>query len=268
MEETMKRIVLTACGLFAVLACGKGDQKATATADSLSRDLQLAPVDSTAKLNDKPATPAPAAETPAPQPAAPAPTPAAVAPKPKPKPAAPKPTSYTLNTGTEIKATSNDSLSSRHEMAGQTFTASVGGDIADAKGHVVIPAGSTIKFTIVTLEPAKNKSQADGKIELTASEVTINGKSYPISATVSSVEHTLKGRGVTAGEAEKVGVGAAAGAIAGRIIGGNKKGTIIGGVVGAAAGTAVAIQTASRDVVVAPGAAIVMTLDAPLTVER
>ncbi len=267
----MKRIVLTACGLVAILACGRGDQKATATADSLSRDLQLAPLDSGAKLNDQPASPAPspAADQPAAQPAAPTPAPVAQTPKPKPKPAAPKgPTSYTLDTGTEIKTASDDSISSRHNKAGETLSASVGEDILDAKGHVVIPVGSTIKFTIVTLEPAKNKSQKDGKIELTATEITIKGKSYSIAATVASVEHTLKGRGVTAGEVEKVGVGTAAGAIAGRIIGGNKKGTIIGGVVGAAAGTAVAIETASRDVVVPVGAAIMLSLDAPLTVQK
>ena len=78
--------------------------------------------------------------------------------------------------------------------------------------------------------------------------------------------HTLRGRGVTTGDAAKVGAGAAAGAIAGRILGGNKKGTIIGGVVGAAVGTGVAVETADRDVVVAPGAAIAFTINQELSV--
>ena len=43
-------------------------------------------------------------------------------------------------------------------------------------------------------------------------------------------------------------------------------GAIIGGIAGAAAGTAVAVQTADRDVVVTPGAAIVMHLSADVTV--
>ncbi|MBA3258758.1 MAG: hypothetical protein H0T68_04745, partial [Gemmatimonadales bacterium] len=50
---------LLALTLFAVAACGGGDRQEVATADSLSRDLQLAPVDTTAELNDQAA---PAAE--------------------------------------------------------------------------------------------------------------------------------------------------------------------------------------------------------------
>jgi hypothetical protein len=79
------------------------------------------------------------------------------------------------------------------------------------------------------------------------------------------VEHTLQGRGVTAGDAAKVGAGAAVGAIAGRVLSGNKKGAIIGGVVGAAVGTGVAMETADRDVVVPAGAKIVLKLTTALT---
>src|SRR6185436_7717784 len=63
----MSRTMIAALALVAVAACGGGDKGDTAAADSLSRDLQLAPVDSTAELNDRPAasTPAPAARTPA-----------------------------------------------------------------------------------------------------------------------------------------------------------------------------------------------------------
>jgi hypothetical protein len=70
---------------------------------------------------------------------------------------------------------------------------------------------------------------------------------------------------VTAGDAAKVGGGAAAGAVAGRVIGG-KSGTVIGAVVGAAVGTGVAVETADRDVVVKPGAPIVFTLTQELVV--
>jgi len=71
---------------------------------------------------------------------------------------------------------------------------------------------------------------------------------------------------VTVGEVEKVAVGTAIGAVAGQVIGGNTKGAVIGGAVGAAGGTAVAIQTASRDVVVSAGSGVTITLTGPLTV--
>jgi hypothetical protein len=65
----MTRTLLTVLAVVGVAACGGGERRDVATADSLSRDLQLAPVDSSAELNDQPAAaPAPAAETPAPAP--------------------------------------------------------------------------------------------------------------------------------------------------------------------------------------------------------
>ncbi|MBA3497431.1 MAG: hypothetical protein H0T86_10020, partial [Gemmatimonadales bacterium] len=72
----MSKSMLAALLLLAVAACGGRDRQEMASADSLSRDLQLAPVDTTAELNDQPAADTALAEapTPAPRPAAPRPT--------------------------------------------------------------------------------------------------------------------------------------------------------------------------------------------------
>src|SRR5687767_3444022 len=78
----MSRTLLIALALGALAACGGDKNENVAAADSLTRDLQLAPVDSGAPLNDQPA----AAPAPDPAPAA-APKPAAR--RPQPKPAAP-----------------------------------------------------------------------------------------------------------------------------------------------------------------------------------
>ena len=51
----MSRMVLAALTLAALAACGRGDRSDVASADSLNRDLQLAPVDTSATLNDRPA---------------------------------------------------------------------------------------------------------------------------------------------------------------------------------------------------------------------
>jgi hypothetical protein len=139
-------------------------------------------------------------------------------------------------------------------------------DVKDSRGRVVIPAGSTITLTITELQPANDKSKIDGKITVAVTSVTVRGQTYPVSAGITSMAHTLKGRGVGATEAEKTGAGAVIGGIAGRVIGGSSKGTIIGAVIGGAAGAAVAVETANRDVVVVSGTPIVITLTAPLTV--
>jgi hypothetical protein len=147
--------------------------------------------------------------------------------------AAAQPAHRTLGEGTRIEATTGDALSSRHNKAGETLAATVRADVKDGSGHVVIPAGSAVELRIVQLEPATNKSQEDGKIALDATSVTVGGQVYPVNARLDPVTHQLHGRGVTAGEAEKVGAGAAIGAVAGRLIGGDTKGAVIGGAVGA-----------------------------------
>jgi len=176
------------------------------------------------------------------------------------------PAQRTLVSGTSIEARIQDSLSSRHNKAGETLRATVSSDVKDASGQVTIPAGSSVGLRIAQLEAATNKSQADGKIALQVTSLTVRGQTYQISSTVNSVPHQLVGRGVTAGEVEKAGGGAVIGAVAGRVIGGDTKGAIIGGAVGAAAGTAAAVHWASRDVVVTPGTPIVFSLAQALTV--
>lgn len=244
-ELTMRRTLLAGLAMAGLTACGKGTPQSAA--DS-ARSVELARADSNYRLGDRPA-PSPAAR-PGPSPA-PAPSPGR---------------SLTLGSGTRIDATTQRTISSRNDKAGQTFTASVSSDVKDAKGRVVIPAGSTLNLTITELQPANDKSKADGRITVLVSSVTAGGQTYPVSAGITSMAHTLKGRGVGATEVEKTAAGAVIGGIAGRIIGGNSKGTIIGAVVGGAAGAAVAVETANRDVVVVAGTPMVVTLNGPLTV--
>ncbi|HTS89176.1 MAG TPA: hypothetical protein VMG41_11865 [Gemmatimonadales bacterium] len=271
---------MTAALTLAVMACGGRGEPQRATADSLQRDLQLAPADSNVAINDRPAaepspppTPAPAEPKPEPAPrprpkareSAPKPTPAA-APTPAPAPP-PKPMPVTVTSGSVITATAEDSLHSRHDKAGRLFRAAISQDVTDAKGRVAIPAGSVVTFRVAQIEAAGNKSEKDGKLVLQAQSVSINGQDVPISGTAdqTTVEHTLQGQGVTAGGALRVGGGAAAGAILGKVLGG-KTGAIIGGVAGAAGGAAAAAHTADRDVVVHPGGKVSFTLGSDFSI--
>lgn len=173
--------------------------------------------------------------------------------------------SLALGSGTQIEATTERTISSRNDKAGETFTASVSSDVADGRGRVVIPAGSTLTLTITELQPATDKGKADGRITVRVTSVTIGGQTYPISATISAMDHTLKGRGVGTQEAGKTAAGAVIGGIAGRVIGGDAAGTVIGAVVGGAVGAAVAVETANRDVVVVAGTPITVKLNESLS---
>ena len=176
------------------------------------------------------------------------------------------PVVLSLGSGDVIEANTDRVISSRTDKAGGTFTASVSSPVKDGEGLVVIPAGSTLHLTITELQPANDKSTADGKISVILSAVTVGGKHFPVSGDVTSMAHVLKGRGVGTTEVGKTATGAVVGGVAGRVIGGNATGTVIGAVVGGAAGAAVAVETANRDVVVAAGTPIIVTLGGPVTI--
>lgn len=171
----------------------------------------------------------------------------------------------TLPSGTTIEATTSRTISSKSDKAGGTFSASVTNDVKDSEGRTVIPAGSTIEMSITDIQAAADKGK-DGQLVVAVNSATVGGKSYPLDASISAMPHTLKGQGVGAGEVEKTAAGAVIGGIAGRIIGGNSKGTVIGAVAGGAVGAAVAVQSADRDVVVAAGTPIEVTLAGPVTI--
>lgn len=275
----MRTHVLTLSALTLLAACAGRDRTDAARADSLGRDLELAPAESTVTLNDQPtATPpgqasvqqpttsVPPRQNPrpaTPRPQQPAPDPVVNDPAPARPPVAAAP--LVLPAGTAMTASVTDSITSQRNKVGETVTAEISEDVRDINGRVIIPAGSTARFTITALAPAENKSATRGTINLQLASITVRGREYTVGGSSTSVAHTLRGRGVTTGDAAKVGAGAAAGAIAGRILGG-KKGTVVGGVVGAAVGTGVAVETADRDVVVAPGATIAFTINQELSV--
>jgi hypothetical protein len=203
----------------------------------------------------------------------PAPTPAAATPvsrPPAPKPttqtrppAPPPPATKTIAAGTAFDAAVTDTINSRKNHVGDAFTAHV---VVDAGASAsAIPSGAEVHGTIVEVKPAPNPS-TPGTLTLAVSSITINGKSYDVEAKIDSLETVRQGRGVTTGDAAKVGAGAVAGAILGRVIGGNKKGTIIGGVVGAAAGAGVAATSKDSDIVLPAGAHIHLTLTKALVV--
>ena len=250
----MNRLAIIATiGAFGLSACQKGQDQAQA--DTTARDLTLAPTESTTAMRDVPAapprTPPPATRPPAARPPAPPPP--------------PRPATRTLSAGARFDVAANDTISSRTSKVGETFTAHVVEAVKNAAGQVVIPAGATINGKITEVKPAPNP-RTPGTLTLEVTSVTVGGKTYAIDAHVDSLETIHKGRGVTSGDAAKVGAGAAAGAILGRVIGGNSKGTVIGGIVGAAAGAGVASTTKDSDIVLPAGAHIIVRLTKDLTV--
>jgi hypothetical protein len=249
------RLAILTLALLA--ACG-GDRSASMAADSLSRDLQRLPVDSSATFSDQ------AAATPVPAPAAP--VAAKPKPKPKPKPAPkPAPAPLALAAGTVVATTMNREITSRTDKAGAIVTGTVASDVTDATGRVVIPAGSKVTLTITEIHESENKGDKTGKLTLTPTAVEIAGESHALDGSAVALERTLRDRKTNGGDVAKVGAGTAIGAVAGRVIGGNTKGAIIGGIIGGAVGTQRAIETQDRDVVVPANSRVEVTLGGTFT---
>jgi hypothetical protein len=171
----------------------------------------------------------------------------------------------TLPIGTEIHAALEDSITSRRDTVGHIVSAHVMQNVTGPDGKTLIAAGTPVRMTITRLRAAHSKS-SQGRLALGAPTISINGQLQPVQAQVRPVPRELRGRGVTAGDAAKVGGGAVGGAVLGRVIGGNTRGAVIGGVAGAAAGAVVATQTATRDVVVKAKTPVVFVLSQPLVI--
>ena len=261
----MSRAMIAGLTLMAVAACGGGDRGDTATADSLSRDLQLAPVDTSAELNDRATEERPTASAPAPaptrttpsrpatRPAAPRPTASAPAP-------AAAPTARSLAAGTTLTAATNAEIRSHKNKVGDTVTATIANDVKDRSGRVVIPAGSEVVLKVTAIKESENKSDKTGTLTVQPTSVVMNGQSYPLTATIEGVTTELQGRGTNAGDVAKPAAGAAVGAVVGRVLGGSSKGAIIGGVIGGAVGAQRAVETKDRDVVLPKGTTVTLSL--------
>jgi hypothetical protein len=249
---------------LSLVACQRQEQ--ASTSDTTARNLTLAPAESTAQMRDVPENPPAAQPQSTPRtrpPAARPPAPPATRATPPAPPA--RPAMRRLSSGTSFSAAANDTITSRTAKVNDPFTARVVADVKNAAGEVVIPAGSVVNGTITDVKAAPNP-RTPGPLTLSVTSVTVRGNTYPINAAIDSVATTRQGRGVTSGDAAKVGAGAVAGAVLGRVIGGNKKGTIIGGVVGGIAGAGVATQTKDADIVLPAGANIVVRLTEELAV--
>jgi hypothetical protein len=158
-----------------------------------------------------------------------------------------------------LDLTINDELSSRKNKPGDTFTAKVFSAVRDASGAIVIDEGSTVNGSVVAVKPAPNR-RTPGTLTIALSTVEMDGKTFPIRATVDSVQREYRKQPINSGDAAKVGVGAAAGAVVGQVISKNTKGTVIGAVVGGIAGAGVAAETKDLDIVIPDGSHILVTV--------
>jgi hypothetical protein len=125
--------------------------------------------------------------------------------------------------------------------------------------QLLVPAGSVLRGVVSSVKRA-GRVERKGVLTLSFDQITVDGRDYPIRATVTQA---IESTGVR-GEAGKIGAGAGVGAIIGGILGGFKgamAGILIGG-----GGTIAA--TEGNDVKLDSGAILRIRFDSPVALER
>ncbi|MBA2628357.1 MAG: hypothetical protein H0U85_10110, partial [Gemmatimonadales bacterium] len=181
---------IIAATALATAACGSGDRQNQAAVDSAGRNLQLAPVDTSAVLNDRDGSSGTANSASTRTGSAGRATTGNGA-------AASSGGGGSLAAGTAFTARTSTRISSRTNKAGEIVSATVGTSVRDASGRVVIPAGSTVRMRIIRIHESENKSDATGTLQLALESVRIGGETYPLAGSV-SVHGTLVGRNTNA----------------------------------------------------------------------
>ncbi len=121
--------------------------------------------------------------------------------------------------------------------------------------RVLVPAGSVMRGIVSSVNKA-TRLERKGSLTVAFDRITIDGRSYPIRATVTQA---IESEGIK-GEKEKIGAGAGVGAIIGGILGG-AKGALAGILIG---GGGTIAATEGKDVELPPGTVLRVRLDSPL----
>jgi hypothetical protein len=157
--------------------------------------------------------------------------------------------------GQELDVRLQTELDSDTAQVEDRFEATTAVDLI-VDGDVAIPAGSTLRGIVSAVDSA-DRIDRKGRLSLSFDQITVNGRSYPIRATL--VE-ALESGGYKE-DAAKIGAGAGVGAIIGGILGG-VKGALAGILIG---GGGVVAATEGKDVVLPAGSILRIRLDSPMT---
>jgi hypothetical protein len=165
----------------------------------------------------------------------------------------------TVPDNTTLDVTLNTALASDSSRVEERVRGTLASPVV-IDGTTVIPAGSALTGHVTHVDDSdKVKGRAELAFRftrLTAGSVTYDVDTKPLSYVAESTRKD---------DAVKIGVGAAAGAVIGGITGG-KKGAAIGSAVGAGAGTGVVLATEGKEIRLAEGRKLKVSLTNPLTI--
>jgi len=158
--------------------------------------------------------------------------------------------------GTELDVRLEKPLTSDTAQVEDRFTATTLADLYQGS-NVLIPAGSTLRGVVSSVTKA-TRTERKGALTVAFDQITVNGRTYPMHATVSQA---LESEGIK-GEVGKIGAGAGVGAIIGGILGG-AKGALLGVLIG---GGGTIAATEGKDVTLPAGTVLRLRMEQPLQI--
>jgi hypothetical protein len=161
--------------------------------------------------------------------------------------------SSVIPVGQELDVRLQDTLSSGSNQVEDRFIATTVVDL-EVDGRTLIPAGSEVRGVVSAVQSA-GRVNRKASLGVTFDQITIDGRTYPIRATVTEA---LEGEGYR-GDAARIGTGAGVGAIIGGILGG-LKGALAGILIG---GGGVVAATEGKEVELPAGTILRVSLDSP-----
>jgi glycine zipper 2TM protein len=170
-----------------------------------------------------------------------------------------------IGAGTTISLTSGSRVCTNTHKPGDKFTATVANTVQGSNG-AVIPAGSKAVVQVTSVEKSSNVGDP-ARLGLLVQSVQIDGKTYPIDATITNVATETERTATKGDDAKKVIGGAIAGAVIGQILGKDTKSTVIGAATGAAAGTAIAMGTGDHAGCIPTGGNITVRLNSAAQIQ-
>ena len=175
------------------------------------------------------------------------------------KPAAPIVRTVTIPDNTVLDVTLGTALASDTSRVEERVRGTLASPVV-IDGTTVIPAGAALSGHVTHVDDSdKVKGRAELSFRftrLTTGSVTYDIDTRPLGFVAESTKKD---------DAVKIGAGAAAGAVIGAITGG-KKGAAIGTAVGAGAGTGVVLATDGKEIRLAEGRKLKVSLTNPLTI--
>jgi hypothetical protein len=167
--------------------------------------------------------------------------------------AAAAPRQATVPVGTQLDVRLQDTLSSETARVNQPVEATTVADLQNDAG-VLIPAGSLVRGVVSNVHAA-TRTERTGSLTIDFNEITVNGTTQTIRATVTPLES----EGIKA-ESGRIATGAGVGAIIGGILGG-VKGALAGILIG---GGGTIAATEGEDVRLPAGTILRLQFDSPL----